>query len=221
MDWTGTSAQANKTVELAVIKVEATVPVTDPKYGGAVVLNPGGPGGSGIGQVLRGGHHVRTVLSAGSEAEGDEHKVRLHQTHNPGSHNTPALTALQYFDIIGFDPRGINNTRPWIGCHPDRLAAAAAAIEHYHLGYIGSSDISYDNRWASERAKAESCSQRAIDNVRPPALAQEDTDHQRTQFWFLNRASACMSAQLQSHETLLRSLSGMASGVRPRRSVSC
>lgn len=41
MDWTGTSEQANDTVELAVVKVEATVPVTDSTYGGAVVLNPG------------------------------------------------------------------------------------------------------------------------------------------------------------------------------------
>ncbi len=41
MDWTGTSEEASKTVEIAVVKVEATVPVTDPSYGGAVVLNPG------------------------------------------------------------------------------------------------------------------------------------------------------------------------------------
>jgi len=41
MDWQGTSAEANKTVDIAIVKVEATVPVTDPKYGGAVVLNPG------------------------------------------------------------------------------------------------------------------------------------------------------------------------------------
>lgn len=41
MDWTGGSDEANQTVELAVIKVEATVPVTDPSYGGAIVLNPG------------------------------------------------------------------------------------------------------------------------------------------------------------------------------------
>ena len=41
MDWVGTSDEEDKTVELAVIKVEATVPVTDPSYGGAVVLNPG------------------------------------------------------------------------------------------------------------------------------------------------------------------------------------
>jgi hypothetical protein len=41
MDWLGTSEEAAKTVELAVVKAEATVPVTDPTYGGAVVLNPG------------------------------------------------------------------------------------------------------------------------------------------------------------------------------------
>lgn len=75
MDWTGTSEQKNKTVELAVIKVEATVSVTDANYGGAVVLNPGGPGGSGIGQILRGGHHVRTLLSAGPDTEPDKARV--------------------------------------------------------------------------------------------------------------------------------------------------
>jgi hypothetical protein len=41
MDWQRTSAERSKTVDLAVIKVEATVPVTDQTYGGAVVLNPG------------------------------------------------------------------------------------------------------------------------------------------------------------------------------------
>lgn len=41
MDWQGTTSEINKTVEIAVIKVEATVPVTDPTYGGAVIFNPG------------------------------------------------------------------------------------------------------------------------------------------------------------------------------------
>lgn len=78
MDWTGTSEQADQTVELALIKVEATVPVTDKTYGGAVVLNPGGPGGSGIGQVIRGGYHVRTLLSAGPDTPPDEARVDIH-----------------------------------------------------------------------------------------------------------------------------------------------
>lgn len=41
MDWHETSSEKDKTVELALVKVEATVPVTDRRYGGAVVLNPG------------------------------------------------------------------------------------------------------------------------------------------------------------------------------------
>jgi len=49
MDWQGGSNETEKTVEIAVIKVEATVDVTDSRYGGAVVLNPGM---SGRGQRL-------------------------------------------------------------------------------------------------------------------------------------------------------------------------
>lgn len=41
MDWLGTSEEASRAVDLALIKVEASVPVTDASYGGAVVLNPG------------------------------------------------------------------------------------------------------------------------------------------------------------------------------------
>lgn len=41
MDWLGTSEEAGRAVDLALIKVEASVPVTDASYGGAVVLNPG------------------------------------------------------------------------------------------------------------------------------------------------------------------------------------
>lgn len=41
MDWLGTSGEAGHAVDLALVKVEASVPVTDASYGGAVVLNPG------------------------------------------------------------------------------------------------------------------------------------------------------------------------------------
>ncbi|KAK3068675.1 hypothetical protein LTR53_013562 [Teratosphaeriaceae sp. CCFEE 6253] len=137
MDWQGTSTEANKVVDIAIVKVEATVPVTDPTYGGPVVLNPGGPGGSGVGQVLRGGHHVRTILSAG-----------------------PSDAEPKHFDVIGFDPRGINNTEPLMICFPDRIEAAIYSLEEEAHGYIGTSDTSFDNLWASKRAVAEGCSKR-------------------------------------------------------------
>ncbi|KAF2767835.1 hypothetical protein EJ03DRAFT_328854 [Teratosphaeria nubilosa] len=140
MDWQGGSAEADKTVQLALIKVEATVPVSDPTYGGAVVLNPGSPGGSGVDQVLRGGHHVRTILSAG-----------------PGADNATARN----FDIIGFDPRGVNNTRPQLFCAPNHLEAARQAIEEDAHGFIDSSDTAFNYLWARKRAWADDCSRRA------------------------------------------------------------
>lgn len=41
MDWNAPKHADNRTVEIAVIKIPATVPVTDERYGGAVVINPG------------------------------------------------------------------------------------------------------------------------------------------------------------------------------------
>ncbi|GAB1739660.1 hypothetical protein NU219Hw_g4605t2 [Hortaea werneckii] len=142
MDWLGTSNEAGRPVDLALIKVEAPVPVTDASYGGAVVLNPGGPGGSGVQQVLKGGHAIQTILSAGPDS-------------NESQEEHP-----KYFDIIGFDPRGINNSRPVLNCFPNHLEAAASTIEGNAHGMIGTSDTSFDYVWASKRAMAEGCSKR-------------------------------------------------------------
>ena len=80
-----------------------------------------------------------------------------------------------------------------IACHPDRLAAAAAQIEAEVHGYMGSSDIAFDNLWASQRAVAESCSQRAIDNVSDLSL----TFGEKVTGLTFYRVSACTWTQRQ------------------------
>ena len=72
--WNGTT---NATVGLAVIRLPAEVPVTDPRYGGAVLINPGGPGGSGVSLAMSSGGRIQETI--GGE---------------------------KVFDIISFDPRG-------------------------------------------------------------------------------------------------------------------
>jgi len=71
----------------------------------------------------------------------------------------------QNFDIIGFDPRGISNTRPLITCFPNRIEAAVYSLEDSAHGFIGSSDTSFDNIWASKRAVADGCSKRMAEQV--------------------------------------------------------
>jgi len=79
----------------------------------------------------------------------------------------------QYFDIIGFDPRGVNNTRPLLTCFPNHLEAAVAALEEDAHGMIGTSDTSFDNLWASKRAMAEGCSRRTAEEVGSACICNE------------------------------------------------
>jgi pimeloyl-ACP methyl ester carboxylesterase len=82
---------AGKTIELAVIRKQAT----DPQHRiGSLITNPGGPGGSGV-DVIKHSYPSR-----------------------PGapSHFGPQLRAQ--FDVVGFDPRGVGRSAP-IDCLTD------------------------------------------------------------------------------------------------------
>ena len=74
-------------------------------------------------------------------------------------------TGAQHYDIIGFDPRGINNTRPLMTCFPNHLDAAVAAIEDSAHGMMDTSDVAFDILWASKRAVADGCSKRLAEQV--------------------------------------------------------
>ncbi|THW33153.1 hypothetical protein D6C77_04166 [Aureobasidium pullulans] len=142
MDWTAEEGSENRTVEIAVIKVPATVPVTDSRYGGAVILNPGGPGGSGVNLVLKEGKHTRTIISAGPDASNETAK---------------------HFDVISFDPRGVNNTRPIFHCFPDHIERLIFEKELNAYGVPGSSNTAFTNHWTRIRTLADSCSKRAVE----------------------------------------------------------
>ncbi|KAF9498353.1 alpha/beta-hydrolase [Pleurotus eryngii] len=47
---------------LAIIRVPSLFPTTSPSYQGPLIINPGGPGGSGVSLVLRSGFHFSTIL---------------------------------------------------------------------------------------------------------------------------------------------------------------
>jgi len=143
LDWIAEVGTDNRTAEIALIKVPATVPVTDSRYGGAVVLNPGGPGGSGVNLVLREGKHAQTVVSAGPDADNNTAK---------------------YFDVISFDPRGVNNTRPNLQCFPNFIERIAFEKEMLAYGAPGSSNTAFTNLWTLVRTLADSCSKRAIES---------------------------------------------------------
>ncbi|KAF2500930.1 proteinase [Lophium mytilinum] len=140
MDWNRTDGAGNK-VAIAIVRVPAKVPVTDPRYGGPILINPGGPGGSGVARVLRVGRQLQKVVDSGVTPE-------------EASYNS----SDKYFDILGFDPRGINNTTPTISCFPNSFSRQSWITQADAEGMLGSSDASFNWNWRRARALAEGCS---------------------------------------------------------------
>lgn len=70
-------------------------------------MNAGGPGGSGVEQALLFGRDMQTIIDGETD---------------PALPTGPANLSARYFDIIGFDPRGVNNTTPGFSCFPDSFS---------------------------------------------------------------------------------------------------
>ena len=85
---------------------------------------------------------MQTILSAGPNSDND---------------------TARNFDIIGFDPRGVNNTTPWFSCFSNDIERAFWDAQIEASGVLGSSDAAFDVQWAKQRALADSCSKRAVE----------------------------------------------------------
>ncbi|KAL4804715.1 TAP-like protein-domain-containing protein [Aspergillus unguis] len=137
MDWHRTDGQGAR-MALAITRLPAKVSVTDPRYGGAILINPGGPGGSGVAQALVFGRDLQTIVDA---------------TDFPSNES-----AGLYYDIIGFDPRGVNNTTPGFSCFPNLFAQKNWELQAEADGMLGSSVDSFMRNWQRALALNAACS---------------------------------------------------------------
>lgn len=127
-----------KRVSVAIAKLPAKVAVTDKRYGGPILLNPGGPGGPGALFALSAAKSIQYIVDA---------------TSNPASAGKDA----RFFDIIGFDPRGIGETEPRATCISDPAAAWSWRLREIEEGILGSSDAALGRLWAMSHASGSSC----------------------------------------------------------------
>ena len=81
----------------------------------------------------------------------------------------------KYFDLIGFDPRGVNNTTPGFSCFKDRISRQAWQIRKQAIGSsIHDSEATFQTVWAENRALGMSCSGL---NSTVPALLVNGNEH--------------------------------------------
>lgn len=129
---------SDSTISVAITKLPAKVPIEDPRYGGPILLNPGGPGGPGASFALAIGESIQQVV-------------------DPASGPAEAAEDARYFDIIGFDPRGIGETKPSARCLTDPAAAWSWRLRESEEGILGSSDAALGRLWSKTHAYGSSC----------------------------------------------------------------
>lgn len=93
LDWTvqgdtRTMAIAMTRLRANMTTTTATTNTTTPKHGGTVIINPGGPGDSGVVDMLFNGHYLRDLFA----------------------------TEATRFDVLSFDPRGMAFSAPAADC---------------------------------------------------------------------------------------------------------
>ena len=111
-----------------------------------MLINPGGPGVSGIWALSDKGRQIQTILSSADE---------------PAVNNSGL-----YFDIIAFDPRGINNTTPSSSCFPNDVTAHAWTLTNRAQAWPVSNET-FNNTWSRISSLSQSCTWR---------LSSEDAD---------------------------------------------
>lgn len=139
-----TDASINETVALAVIRSPAQVPRSDPRYGGYIFWNPGGPGGSGVG-LLRWGSYQMQEKIAGPK----------------------------YFDIISWDPRGIGSSTPLPECFQNDLQRQQYWIKQEVIGGINTSPYSLQYGLVASEAFGQSCNSTIMRYMTTKAAVQD------------------------------------------------
>ncbi|KXJ91582.1 hypothetical protein Micbo1qcDRAFT_204813 [Microdochium bolleyi] len=141
LNWNLTSVSSDERLALAVIKYPAKVPVTDSRYAGPILLNPGGPGGSGVSLVLKIGKQFQVLA--------DPHD-------DPGAPIDDS-NGDRYYDIVSFDPRGVGATTPRMACFPD-MAAYGNWKSSAPSGFLlEASEYVFHESWARSFAFGDAC----------------------------------------------------------------
>ena len=143
MDWNATDPEKGDKMALAIFKKPAKVPVTDPRYGGVILLNPGGPGGSGSNFAFRYAEKIALIVNSNS---------------SPDSTESSSSSNDLYFDILSWDPRGVNLTTPGFYCFQDSLHRKAWAAQSEAVGFDLDDEDIFRDVWSRERAMSAGCS---------------------------------------------------------------
>ena len=125
LDWQNATG---KYISLAVARLPAKVSQSDPAFGGTIVINPGGPGGSGVDLLRWSGKGIQEIV------DGEKH-----------------------FEILSFDPRGVKHSTPTVACFKDDHVRQLFNLAHSSAGSVTDSDAALNAKWALAEGLGQLC----------------------------------------------------------------
>ena len=129
LDWTNLRQETyGNEVILAVARVPAKVNESDPSFGGTIVLNPGGPSGSGVDILRWAGRGVQEIV------DGEKH-----------------------FEILSFDPRGTKYSTPSAACFEDDADRDMYLLQSRAVGSVDDSEFSLNTKWTLAQGFGQLC----------------------------------------------------------------
>ena len=131
LDWANGSNP--NTVAVAIGILPAKVKPSDPKYGGTIFIQPGGPGGSGLDLLRDSGRGLQDVVDS-----------------------------EKYFDILAWDPRGVKFTTPSVACFENDVHRQTFNLKKAAAGFMDLSDSSFNTLWAAAEGFTKLCTQSNI-----------------------------------------------------------
>lgn len=125
------NATDNRTAVIAITRLPAVVSENDPTFGGSILTNPGGPGGSGVSFIQTDGKSLQ------------------HFVDKPGH---------RHYEIVSWDPRGIGHTIPSSDCfHSDLLGRNAWLLETRGNGGLDKDLSTIKRRLSMAKAFSQRC----------------------------------------------------------------
>ncbi|KAJ6783194.1 hypothetical protein PWT90_01234 [Aphanocladium album] len=128
LDWLDPGNDAQ--VAVAIVALPAAIPETDPSFGGTIILNPGGPGGSGIDFLLFSGPLIQGMVDGNKK-----------------------------YEILSFDPRGVGRTTPSADCYHNEYARGNGAILDRAIGFLDGGEAVQRRRMSHAQGFAKLCAQ--------------------------------------------------------------
>lgn len=116
------------TSSIAIIRLPAAIPESDPRHGGTIITNPGGPGGSGVADMLIHGRHLKDIVDGEKE-----------------------------YDILSFDPRGIYHSEPIAECFKIDFARQMFSYQLRDIGHLDQGSSVLRRRRAHAAAFGQIC----------------------------------------------------------------